>query len=122
MTAAGRASMFVIGRVLKRAVTKADRPVGQLCARPEWNVEEGSIDMYYWFFGALATDMEKGPGAAEWAESVRGALVANQVKAGKCAVGSWDAVDAWSSVGGRVYSTAISAMALEASFGAFNPK
>ena len=48
----------------------------------------------------------------KWEPRLMRALVPNQVDSG-CARGSWDPVDAWGTAVGRVYATAMSALALE---------
>jgi len=89
-----------------------------LCRRclPAWDESSGSIDMYYWYFGTMAMLQVRGDDRTAWNGSLQGALLPHQRgPADGCANGSWDPVDPWGAEGGRIYSTAIATMALEAS-------
>lgn len=83
-------------------------------APPKIDVHEGRVDFYYWFWGSMAMRQLGGKHWRQWSEALKPALLACQRpdKDG-CARGSWDPVDAWSPVGGRVYSTAMCCMCLE---------
>jgi len=84
---------------------------------PSWDESAGSIDFYYWYFGALATRRVGGDTVLRWKEAIRDAVVLHQRgEADGCARGSWDPVDPWGPDGGRVYSTAINALTSEACF------
>ena len=79
---------------------------------PVWDEEGGRVDEYYWFFGTLA-DRNGALGLhALWDPALKKALAGHQVKEG-CGRGSWDPVDPWGKVGGRVYATAMGALAME---------
>lgn len=79
---------------------------------PIWNEDGGRVDEYYWFFGTLA-DRAGGLGIhALWDPALKKALAGHQVKEG-CGRGSWDPVDPWGKAGGRVYATAMGALAIE---------
>jgi len=83
--------------------------------KPKW---DGTfIDFYYWYFGSFALfqfDGPQGPKWKSWNESVKDCLVRNQnAAASGCRAGSWEPVDRWSGMGGRVYATAINALTLE---------
>lgn len=85
---------------------------------PVWNPKDGSIDLYYWQFGAL-TMAQLGTAAGEaWRASLSNALVEHQrTDGGPCGFqGSWDPIDPWGPDGGRVYMTAMAALALEAPY------
>jgi hypothetical protein len=85
-----------------------------LCLRlpPVWNVD-GSIDMYYWFHATEAMAAVGGGTWTAWRVKLEEALVGNQHPTGSGAcTGSWDPVDPWGDDGGRVYSTALLALAL----------
>jgi len=88
-----------------------------LCAKllPTWNTNDGSIDMYYWYYATLAIFQVGGDYWKKWEEAMNTSMVANQRMDGNyCSFkGSWDPVDPWGSDGGRVYSTAILCMCLE---------
>ncbi len=70
------------------------------------------LDLYYWYYGTLAMFQYGGDSWEEWNESMRDILVFEQRKSGPLA-GSWDPRDPWGPYGGRIYSTAMSAMCLE---------
>jgi hypothetical protein len=91
---------------------------------PQWDVKGGTIDMYYWYWGCLACARASTPPTKYWTANrkrvflrwwkhLKTALLPNQRKEG-CTWGSWDPMGAWCSAGGRVYATAICALALEA--------
>ena len=85
---------------------------------PVWDVKDGSIDLYYWQFGALAMS-QLGTAAGEaWRAALSKALIEHQrADGGPCAFqGSWDPIDPWGPDGGRVYMTAMAALALEAPY------
>ena len=80
---------------------------------PVWNENDGSIDMYYWYYGSYAMYQVGGRQWITWSTKLTDAALKTQQKDGN-AKGSWDPVDAWGEDGGRVYSTAIMALCLEA--------
>jgi hypothetical protein len=88
-----------------------------LCAKllPTWNTNDGSIDMYYWYYATLSIFQMGGEYWKAWDGAMNTAMVGNQRMDGNyCSwKGSWDPVDPWGPDGGRVYSTAILAMCLE---------
>jgi hypothetical protein len=90
---------------------------GDLCMKllPTWNVNDGSIDMYYWYYGTLAMFQVGGDGWKRWEAALKTDVIDRQRKDGDfCMVrGSWDPVDPWGPDGGRVYSTACLALCLE---------
>jgi hypothetical protein len=80
---------------------------------PVWNENDGSIDMYYWYYGSYAMYQVGGRHWDTWARALTNAVVKTQEEEGNPR-GSWDPVDAWGEDGGRVYSTAIMVLCLEA--------
>ena len=85
---------------------------------PRWDRSEGTIDFVYWYWGTLATKQAGGDARTKWFEALGEALRPHQRGAESgCARGSWDPVDAWGRDGGRVYATAINAMAARATEG-----
>jgi hypothetical protein len=91
---------------------------------PMW--EEKKIDYYYWYYASLALFQVGGNVWTTWEKAMVKTLLDNQ--RGYCAKdqekglvnkdildehGSWDAIDAWSSAGGRVYATAINCLTME---------
>ena len=69
-------------------------------------------DLYYWYYGTLAMYQHGGEPWEQWNEALRDLLVADQRTDGDFA-GSWNPRAPWGDYGGRVYSTAISALCLE---------
>ena len=80
---------------------------------PVWNEDDGSIDHYAWYYATYAVfQWGKGPWKT-WSKSLVPAVVKTQRQDGNF-TGSWDPVGVWGDDGGRVYSTAILALTLEA--------
>jgi hypothetical protein len=79
---------------------------------PKWDEKAGTIDMYYWHFGALAMFQLGGKYWKAWNAPMKSALIPAQKQSG-CQKGSWDPVGAWGKAGGRVYATAINVLTLE---------
>ncbi len=81
---------------------------------PIWNPDDGSIDMYYWYYGTLAMFQVGGSHWKTWNKHMKGAIVKHQHPKGSGArTGSWDPIGPWGGDGGRVYSTACMVMCLE---------
>ena len=81
---------------------------------PRWDVDAGTIDMYYWYYGTLAMHQVGGRPWKTWNESMKSAVVDNQRnESGRDERGSWDPVGPWGREGGRVYSTATMALCLQ---------
>ena len=85
---------------------------------PVWNVIDGSIDMAYWHFATEALHQVGGEAWATWNDALQKALVDTQRRdTDACRfLGSWDPVGPWGPDGGRVYSTAMMALCLEAPY------
>ncbi len=79
---------------------------------PAWNTENGSIDMYYWYFGTLAMFQIGGAHWRDWSHRLAAAAGTGQRDDGVYA-GSWDPAGPWGNDGGRVYATAVMTMSLE---------
>jgi hypothetical protein len=81
---------------------------------PKWDVDQGTIDYYYWYYGSLAMFQVGGERWKKWNDSVKTALLDHQrLEKDRCEYGSWDPLDPWSSEGGRVYATAINCLTME---------
>jgi len=114
MTAAGILSRIFLGEdprsselIKKGAGICVDLP-------PTWNPDDGSIDMYYWYYATLALFQVGGAHWRKWNEAMKEAIVKNQHGQGSGArTGSWDPIGVWGDDGGRVYSTAVLVMCLE---------
>ena len=82
---------------------------------PKWDEEDGSIDMYYWYYGTFAMNQLGDSRWDKWKKAIETALIPNQRREDKedNFFGSWDPAGPWGEEGGRVYSTAICALILE---------
>jgi len=92
------------------------RKGADLCVQtlPVWNPDDGSIDMYYWYYATLAIYQVGGPHWRQWNKAMKDAIVHHQHGKGTGRRrGSWDPIGAWGDDGGRVYSTATMVMCLE---------
>jgi len=76
---------------------------------PRWNDEPNT---YYWYYATLALFQHQGRVWDTWNEAIKRQLLDNQRRSGPAA-GSWDPLDNWSKIGGRVYQTAICTLSLE---------
>jgi len=112
LTAAGLFCRYFIGQDPK------EKPVMKAAAKlvsskpPRWDTKAGTIDHYYWYYGTYAMFQVGGSHWRKWSTNLREALLPNQQVEGNLA-GSWDPVGVWGEQGGRVYSTAMSLLALE---------
>ncbi len=70
------------------------------------------VNLYYWYYGTLATYHTGGYAWDQWNVKMKDALIGSQVQHGESA-GSWHPNGMWGGYGGRVYSTALSALCLE---------
>ena len=82
---------------------------------PVWDEGDGSIDMYYWYYGTFAMNQWGGKHWKDWRKSIETALIPNQRRENEedNFYGSWDPAGPWGEDGGRVYSTAICTLMLE---------
>jgi len=88
---------------------------------PKW--EDKQVDLQYWYFATLAMFQYGGKDWDKWSEALLPALMENQrgwtpddkdtFEAVLDEFGSFDAVDAWHSAGGRVWSTAACTLMLQ---------
>jgi len=81
---------------------------------PSWNPDDGSIDMYYWYYGTLAMFQVGGEPWKQWNRAMKSAILDHQHprNSGR-RTGSWDPLDPWGADGGRVYATAMLCTCLE---------
>ena len=77
------------------------------------NLKDGTIDHYYWYYATYALYQMGGEYWSRWQKELTPAVVKTQRLDGNFK-GSWDANGAWGEDGGRVYSTAILVLTLEA--------
>ena len=80
---------------------------------PVWNEQDGSIDLYYWYFGSQAMRGMGGRYERTWRRHAEAALLKHQRDDDGRTAGSWDPVGAWGKSGGRIYSTALGILALQ---------
>lgn len=113
LTAVGALSRIFLGQnpqshpvILAAADTMLKKP-------PVWNEADGSIDLYYWYYGSYAMYQLGGRHWKKWKKSLEQALIKPQRRDGS-ASGSWNPSGAWGHSGGRVYSTAIGTLCLQA--------
>ena len=85
---------------------------------PVWDEKAGTIDHYYWYYATYALFQMGGTHWTTWQKKLEAAVVKNQHvdKAKKNLYGSWNPTCAWGEDGGRVYSTAILALTLQANY------
>jgi hypothetical protein len=72
-----------------------------------------SPNAYAWYYATLASFHAGGPQWDRWNERLQSALLPLQRRESGSLDGSWDPDPVWGGHGGRVYSTALSAMTLE---------
>jgi len=72
----------------------------------------GKRNLYYWYYGTLATYQLGGLYWERWNEALQKSLVPVQSRVGTDA-GSWRSNTVWGGYGGRIYSTAMSTLCLE---------
>jgi len=115
-------SMTAVGllvRIFGGRTPAADPQLGLGAARldarrPSWSEGDGQIDFYYWYYGTLAMFQLGGARWERWNEALREAVIDHQRRDDtSCAFGSWDALDPWSTIGGRVYATALNCLSME---------
>jgi len=87
-----------------------------LAKPPVWDEKSGAIDHYYWYYATYALFQMGGHHWTEWQRKLDAAVLENQLrdKQRPNLYGSWDPKCAWGQDGGRVYSTAILVLTLEA--------
>jgi hypothetical protein len=114
LTAAGTFGRLAMGKTLA-STPMLELSANVLAAKPaSW--AKGHVDSIYWFFGAYAAQQLGGECWDVWRRAL-GTLVEHQRQGGN-ADGSWDPVGVWDEDGGRVATTALYALALEAVAGA----
>ncbi len=75
--------------------------------------DRSSFNSYTWYYATLASFHAGGPQWDEWNRRLQAALLPLQRREGGALDGSWDPDPVWGGHGGRVYSTALSALTLE---------
>lgn len=113
MTAAALFCRYFLGQDLKEEASMRGAVQRLLAKKPSWDSKAGSIDHYYWYYASYALYQVGGAPWREWSQALEKALVKTQRGDGNFA-GSWDPAGVWGEDGGRVYSTAILALTLQA--------
>jgi len=116
MTAVGLFCRFFMGqKPEEKPVMKAAADL-ILSKPPIWDPKAGTIDEYYWYYATYALFQMGGRHWTEWQKHLTAAVIKPQHrdKAKKNLYGSWDPIGAWGEDGGRVYTTAILTLTLEA--------
>ncbi|MCC6781951.1 MAG: terpene cyclase/mutase family protein [Planctomycetes bacterium] len=80
---------------------------------PVWNAADGSVDHYYWYYATYALYQMGENWWKTWEKHLNDAVVKTQRQDGNY-LGSWDPICVWGEDGGRVYSTALLCLTLEA--------
>ena len=114
ITAVGMLTRIFLGEDPERS--EMIRKGADLCleALPTWNADDGSIDMYYWYYGTLAMFQVGKSHWKQWNKAMKTAIVGHQFPRGSGSrTGSWDPIGPWGADGGRVYATACMVMCLE---------
>lgn len=94
-----------------------------LAKPPVWDGPGAKTDQYSWFWTSQALAAYSGTLSERWQEQLRAvALPAQRKLATSDLVGSWDPIDPWGPIGGRIYSTAMVVLALEAPIRAAKPR
>jgi hypothetical protein len=114
MTAVGVLARIFAGHTLENDPLIA-KGADLLAAKlPRWDPASGDLDFYYWYYATLAMFQIGGARWDHWNEALKSAVVEHQRhNPDEDEFGSWDPLDPWSSVGGRVYSTAINCLSME---------
>jgi len=115
MTAVGLLCKFFLGHDPKKSPAMVQQANVLMQKMPRWAKDaKGSwVDHYYWYYGTYAIYQVGGPQWDRWSKAVDEAVIKHQRADGNFR-GSWDPEDAWGQDGGRVYSTAILVLTLEA--------
>jgi hypothetical protein len=115
MTAAAVLARIFIGEDPRKSEMVKKGAALMAALPPKWAPEEGTIDMYYWYYATLAMYQVGGQQWEKWNSALQSDVVDKQRLDGEYCLykGSWDPIDPWGSDGGRVYSTAVLAMCLE---------
>ncbi|MCW8129153.1 MAG: terpene cyclase/mutase family protein [Planctomycetota bacterium] len=78
---------------------------------PAW-AQNGSVDLYYWYYGTLCVFQQGGDAWKRWNEALKKALCENQRKGGD-EDGSWDPIGHFADEWGRAGQTAMGCLCLE---------
>lgn len=114
LTAVGLASRFVLGQSPERTQVMKIAARTMLAKLPSAK-DKASIDHYYWFHGTRAMGQMGGRYWDAWSRALGRAVLETQRNDENRAVrGSWDSNGVWGEDGGRIYSTSLMLMTLQA--------
>lgn len=118
MTAVGLFARFFLGQ--DPAKTPAMHKAADLLLQqpPVWDDAGGRVDHYAWYYASYALFQMGGKRWTAWQKQLQPTLLGKQHRDPKDGnrFGSWDPACAWGDDGGRVYSTAILALCLQANY------
>ena len=107
MTAEALFCRDLLGQPLSKSLLQeANARIGRQLPSPD------RVNMYYWYYGTLATYVSGGTAWQKWNQQMKATLLSLQVKSGTDE-GSWEPNGLWAGYGGRTYSTAMAALTLE---------
>jgi hypothetical protein len=108
MTAEAMFAQQLLGRARRepRMVESAEHLAASL---PHWRSRPNT---YYWYYATMALFQHQGEPWQRWNERLTEQLLGSQETEG-AAAGSWDPLDRWSRIGGRIYQTALCTLCLE---------
>jgi hypothetical protein len=118
MTAVGLFCRIFLGQD-PREEPRLERAADLLLAEPPvWDPAGGSTDHYAWYYATYALYQMGGRRWTEWQRRLEPTVCRHQHLDGrqKNLHGSWDPIGPWGEDGGRVYSTAILTLTLQATF------
>lgn len=113
LTGAALLSRFLLGQRLDSSPIMERHADLLLTKLPLWDPDGFGCDMYAWYYGSQAMYQVDEARWTVWESALEEALIGSQQQEGHAA-GSWDPVGPWGFSGGRVYSTALMALCLEA--------
>lgn len=115
LTAVALSSRFLLGQDPAQSPLMESGAQLILKKPPVWDEGDGSIDHYYWFYATNALHRMGGRYWQAWSSRLEAAVLDTQRTDDNFA-GSWDPVGVWGEDGGRVYSTAMLVLCLEAEY------
>ena len=113
LTAAVLRSRFLLGQTPQKDQIMTTAADSILSKPPLWDENAGTIDHYYWYYATHALYRMGGARWTTWSGHLSGAVVDTQRMDGNFR-GSWDPIGVWGEDGGRVYSTAMMLLTLQA--------
>ncbi len=118
MTAVGLFARFFLGQDPEKTPVMQKAADLLLQRPPVWDEQGGTVDHYAWYYASYALFQMGGKRWTAWQRRLEPTLIGKQFRDPKDGnrFGSWDPACAWGEDGGRVYSTAILALCLQANY------